>query len=97
MTKRKKGAPPRLSLREARRESGKTAREVAEAAGLDRVSLYRIEAGTQHPRRDSARALFRLFGGRVPLAAIYDPEFAAIEAAGQRAAVPARRRREAVV
>jgi DNA-binding XRE family transcriptional regulator len=96
MSKRKKGAP-RLSLREARAESGMTAREVAEAAGLDRVSLYRIEAGSQHPRRDSARALFRLFAGRVPLAAIYDPEYAAIEAAGQRATVPARRRREAVV
>jgi DNA-binding XRE family transcriptional regulator len=97
MSKRKKGAPARLSLREARAESGLTAREVAEAAGLDRVSLYRIEAGSQHPRRESARALFRLFAGRVPLAAIYDPEYAAIEAAGQQASVPRRRRTAAVV
>ncbi len=94
MSKRKKDLP-RLSLRDARRESGMTAKAVAEAAGLDRVSLYRIEAGSQHPRRESARRLFQLFGGRVPLAAIYDPEFAAIEAAGQRAVVQARVRREA--
>jgi DNA-binding XRE family transcriptional regulator len=82
-----------ISLREARRESGLTAKVVAEAAGLDRGTLYRIEDGSQHPRRDSARRLFQFFGGRVSLAAIYDPEFAAIEAAGRRARVKARRRK----
>ena len=84
-----------ISLREARRESGLTAKAVATAAGVDRVTLYRIEDGKQHPRRDSARRLFQFFGGRVALAAIYDPEFAAIEAAGNRATVKARRRKMA--
>jgi DNA-binding XRE family transcriptional regulator len=84
-----------ISLREARRESGLTAKVVAAAAGLDRVTLYRIEDGTQHPRRDNARRLFRFFAGRVSLAAIYDPEFAAIEAAGNRATVKPRRNQAA--
>ncbi|MCK5550619.1 MAG: helix-turn-helix transcriptional regulator [Hyphomicrobiaceae bacterium] len=65
-----------ISLREARRESGMTAAEVAAAAGLDRGTLHRIETGRQLPKRANARRLFELFKGRVPLAHIYDPEFA---------------------
>ncbi len=67
---------PTISLREARRQSGKTAVEIAAAAGLDRGTLYRIEAGRQLPKRETARRLFEIFKGRVALATIYDPEFA---------------------
>ena len=64
------------TLKEAREGSGKTAQEIAEAAGVSRASLYRIEDGDQLPSRPVARKLFRLYRGRVPLALIYDPEFA---------------------
>ena len=66
-----------ISLREARRQSGKTAVEIATAAGLDRGTLYRIESGRQLPKRETARRLFEIFKGRVALATIYDPKFAA--------------------
>lgn len=65
-----------ISLREARRQSGKTAVEIAASAGLDRGTLYRIESGRQLPKRETARRLFQIFKGRVALATIYDPEFA---------------------
>ncbi len=68
---------PTISLRQARRESGKTAVEIATAAGVDRGTLYRIEDGRQLPKRENARRLFELFKGRVSLATIYDPKFAA--------------------
>ena len=47
-------------LRRARRDSGKTADQICDAAGCTRL----------------ARALFRIYKGQVPLAHIYDPEFA---------------------
>ena len=65
----------KLTLREARKDAGMTAAQVAEAAGLDRATLYRIEDGRQQPKRENARSLFRIFKGRVPLAEIYDPKF----------------------
>ena len=64
-----------LTLREARAKSGRPAREIAEEAGCDRATLYRIESGGILPARELARRLFRVYKGRVPLAAIYDPEF----------------------
>ena len=63
-------------LRRARRDSGKTADEICKAAGCTRPTLYRVEGGEVTPKRPLARALFRLYKGRVPLAHIYDPEFA---------------------
>lgn len=70
------------TLREARKDSGMTAQEAADAAGCGRATLYRIEAGACLPMRDLARKLFELYGGAVPLASIYDPDFhKALEAA----------------
>jgi len=63
-------------LRRARRDSGKTAEEICLATGCTRPTLYRVEAGEVTPKRPLARALFRIYQGRVPLAHIYDPEFA---------------------
>ncbi len=64
-----------LTLREARKNSGLTGNQVAAIAGCDRATLYRIEDGDSQPRRGTARALFALYKGAVPLATIYDPEF----------------------
>ena len=63
-------------LRQARDESGKTAEEICKAAGCTRPTLYRVEAGAVVPKRRLARSLFRVYGGQVPLAHIYDPLFA---------------------
>ena len=64
-------------LRRARAESGSTANEISQICGCTRPTLYRVEAGEVTPKRPLARALFTLYGGRVPLAHIYDPKFAA--------------------
>jgi len=63
------------TLRQARRESGLTAQAAATAAGCDRATLYRLEKGEHLPTRRTARALFELYGGAVPLGFIYDPDF----------------------
>jgi len=65
------------TLREARDDSGLTADQVADKAGVHRTTLYRIESDDQLPSRDVARALFDLYQGTVPWVAIYDPEIAA--------------------
>ena len=49
---------------------------VARATSMDRSTLYRLEAGKVQPSRANARALFDYYGGAVPLAHIYDPEYA---------------------
>lgn len=49
---------------------------VANAISVNRSTLYRIEAGTVAPTRETARRLFEYYAGAVPLAHIYDPEFA---------------------
>lgn len=58
----------------------RTAAAVAEATGINRSTLYRIEAGDVAPTRAIARKLYDYYLGAVPLAAIYDPEYAAREA-----------------
>lgn len=63
------------SLRKARADSGLTAAKVAEAVACDRATLYRIEDGKTLPKRKTARALFELYKGAVPLVLIYDPEY----------------------
>ena len=63
-------------LRLARRDSGKTADQICQATGCTRPTLYRVEAGAVTPKRRLARALFRIYKGRVGLSHIYDPKFA---------------------
>ena len=63
-------------LRQAREASGLTVDEICRRVGCTRPTLYRVENGEVTPRQDLARALFQLYKGRVPLAAIYDPLFA---------------------
>lgn len=53
---------------------------VAREIGVNRSTLYRIEAGEVAPTRETARKLFDYYHGRVPLAHIYDPEYAIREA-----------------
>lgn len=65
-----------LSLREARRATGKTAAQIAELVGVSRAQLYKIEAGDCQISIATARRLRELYGSRrrVPDLAIYDPE-----------------------
>lgn len=70
-----------ITLRQARENSGLTAAQVAHQAECDRATLYRIEEGSTLPKRKTARLLFDLFKGTVPLAAIYDPEYSLRETA----------------
>ncbi len=63
-------------LRKARDASGLTVEAICDRVGCSRPTLYRVENGEVTPRQDLARQLFKLYRGRVPLAAIYDPIFA---------------------
>ena len=63
-------------IRKARDDSGKTAEEICEAVGCTRPTLYRAEKGEACPKPPLERRLFRFYKGRVPLANIYDSEFA---------------------
>ncbi len=63
-------------LRQARESSGLTVDQICDRVGCTRPTLYRVENGEVTPRQDLARELFKLYRGRVPLAAIYDPLFA---------------------
>lgn len=56
-----------------------TVADVARATGINRSTIYRIEAGEVAPTRGNARTLFDYYRGRVSLAEIYDPEYAARE------------------
>ena len=56
-----------------------TVADVARSTGINRSTIYRIEAGEVAPTRSNARALFEYYRGRVSIADIYDPEFAEIE------------------
>jgi putative transcriptional regulator len=49
--------------------------QVAQAVQTDQANLSRVEKGRQVPKRELARRLYDFYGGTVPLAAIYDPEF----------------------
>lgn len=62
-------------LRAERMRRGLSVREVAKAVGYDSSNLSRLELGQQTPPRNVARALYRYYGGRVTLGAIYDPTF----------------------
>lgn len=58
-----------------RKSRGLPLDKVAAACGTDPTNLSRVEKGTQVPKRELARALYRFYDGRIPLGAIYDPEF----------------------
>ena len=68
-------------LKQHRKKLHRPLHEVAAAIGVNRSTLYRIEGGIVAPSRETARALFDYYGGQVPLAHIYDPEYAAKAAA----------------
>lgn len=63
-------------MTQTRKSRGLSLDVVAAAVGTDPTNLSRVEKGQQMPKRELARALFEYFGGSVPLANIYDPEFA---------------------
>jgi DNA-binding XRE family transcriptional regulator len=67
------GAVPTL-LTQMRKSRGLSLDKVAKTVGTDPTNLSRIEKGTQAPKRELARALYRFYEGRVPIGAIYDPE-----------------------
>lgn len=64
-------------MTQTRNSRGLSLEKVAAAVGTDQTNLSRVERGTQIPRRELARALFEFYGGVIPLAAIYDPEYEA--------------------
>ena len=51
--------------------------EVAQAVGVARTTLYRIEACRVHPKPQTARALHTFYGGILTLGECYDPELTA--------------------
>lgn len=53
--------------------------QVAQAVQTDQANLSRVEKGKQIPKRVLARRLFEFYGGTIPLAAIYDPEFYSLQ------------------
>lgn len=68
-------APVPSLLTQTRKSRGLSLDQVAASVGTDPTNLSRVEKGAQVPKRELARALFRFYDGRVPLGAIYDPEF----------------------
>lgn len=66
-------------LKQHRQQTGKALAAVAREIEVNRSTLHRIECGDVAPTRRVARALFDYYGGAVPLAHIYDPEYAVRE------------------
>lgn len=62
-------------MTQIRKSRGLSLDVVAGAVGTDPTNLSRVEKGVQAPKRELARALFLYYDKRVPLGAIYDPEF----------------------
>lgn len=67
--------PQPFRMARARQKRGLSLAQVADVVGSDPGNISRIEKGQQVPKRDLARALFEFYGGRIPLGAIYDPEY----------------------
>lgn len=59
----------------ARKARGLSLEDVASQVGTDQANLSRVEKGAQVPKRPLARALFQFYDRKIPLGAIYDPEF----------------------
>jgi ribosome-binding protein aMBF1 (putative translation factor) len=66
---------PKTLMTQTRKSRGLSLEVVAAKVKTDPTNLSRVEKGQQMPKRELARALFRFYGGSVPLSAIYDPEF----------------------
>lgn len=62
-------------MTQIRRSRGLSLAAVAAEVGTNAANLMRIERGEQVPRHALARALYRYYGGAVPLSAVYDPRF----------------------
>ena len=67
-------------MTQTRKSRNLSLEEVAGAVRTDQANLSRVEKGEQLPKRPLARRLFEFYGGAVPLAAIYDPEFYSLQA-----------------
>ena len=67
---------PDFQLARVRKKKGLSLDDVAAKVGTTGATLSRVERGVQVPKKDLARALFDFFNGKVPLGAIYDPEYA---------------------
>lgn len=67
-------AKPR-SIREAREALGLSIRAVAAELGMSHQTLARLERGENTPHRQQARDLYEYYERRVPICAIYDPDF----------------------
>lgn len=72
---RRANIPPVLLMTQIRKSRGLSLADVARQVGTDQANLSRVEKGAQMPKRPLARQLFRFYEGRVPLGAIYDPEY----------------------
>lgn len=72
---------PLTRLREARLERGLSLRTVAEATGISKTVLQRIETGARITRREHARALYKYYDYEIDLSEIFDPTFD-VEVAG---------------
>lgn len=62
-------------MTQTRKSRGLSLEQVAAQVGTDQANLSRVEKGRQVPKRELARRIFSFYGGTVPLAAVYDPEF----------------------
>lgn len=62
-------------MTQTRKSRGLSLEQVATSVGTDQANLWRLEQGKQVPKRELARKIFEFYGGAVPLAAIYDPQF----------------------
>lgn len=62
-------------MTQMRKGRGLSLDQVARQVGTDQANLSRVEKGQQVPKRPLARALHAFYEGKVPLGAIYDPEF----------------------
>jgi len=77
-------AEPRTDflMAKIRKSRGLSLEAVAAVVGTDQGNLSRVEKGMQIPKRELARSLYEYYRNtrtdrerRLPLAAIYDPEF----------------------
>ena len=64
-------------LKIAREKRKLSVTDLCKKLGTHPQNYYRIERGEQSPKRELARLIFEYFDGKVSLAEIYDPEYAA--------------------
>jgi transcriptional regulator with XRE-family HTH domain len=62
-------------MTQIRKSRGESLAIVAAAVDTTPGNLSRVERGEQPPKRELARALYRYYGGAVPLGLCYDPLF----------------------